>query len=75
MVDGKTGVYVVVGSKIVFKEAEILYNYGSYSICALPKNPAYPNRKDLTYTSPDKLSLHDAVVTEGENIYDGMRLN
>ncbi len=75
MVDGKTGVYVVVGSKIVFKEAEILYNYGSYSICALPKNPAYPNRKDLTYTSPVKLSLHDAVVTEGENIYDGMRLN
>ncbi len=75
MVDGKTGVFVVVGSKVVFKETDILYNYGSYSVCALPKNPAYPDRKDLTYTSPTRLSLHDAVVTEGEGLYDGMRLN
>lgn len=75
MQDGKTGVFVVIGSKIVFKETEVLYSYGSYSVCALPKNPAYPDRKDLTYTSPSRLSLHDAVVTEGEGLYDGMRLN
>lgn len=75
MQEGKTGVFVVIGSKIVFKETEVLYSYGSYSVCALPKNPAYPDRKDLTYTSPSRLSLHDAVVTEGEGLYDGMRLN
>lgn len=74
MKDGVTGVYVVVGSKIVFKETEILYTYGSYSICSIPVNPAYPDSDDITYTSKTKLSLHDAVITEGEDIYDGMRL-
>ncbi len=75
MQDGKTGVYVVVGTKIVFKETEVIYTYGSYSICAIPKNPAYPNRRDITYSSKTQLSLHDAVVVDGNDVYDGMRLN
>jgi hypothetical protein len=75
MQDGVTGVYVVVGSKVVFKKTEVLYTYGSYVICAIPKNPAYPNRRDLTYSSNTELSLHDAVVTDGNDVYDGMRLN
>lgn len=75
MQDGVTGVYVVVGSKVVFKQTEVLYSYGSYSICAIPKNPAYPNRRDLTFSSTTQLSLHDAVVTDGNDVYDGMRLN
>lgn len=74
MKDGVTGVYTVVGSKIVFKKADVLYNYGSYSICAIPKNPAYPNRHDIAYSSKSELSLHDSVVIDGEDIYDGMRL-
>lgn len=74
MKDGVTGVYTVVGSKIVFKKAEVLYNYGSYSICAIPKNPAYPNRRDIAYSSKTELSLHDSVVVDGDDIYDGMRL-
>lgn len=73
--DGVTGVYVVAGSKIAFKKITVLYNYGSYSICALPINPAYPDRKDVTFNSPTELSLHDAVVTGGEEVYDGKRLN
>ncbi len=73
--DGVTGVYVVVGTKVVFKKTEVLYNYGSYSICAIPKNPAYPNRRDITYASKTELSLHDAVVVDGSDVYDGMRLN
>ncbi len=73
--DGVTGVYTVVGSKVVFKKTEVLYTYGSYSICAIPKNPAYPNRRELTYSSKTELSLHDAVVTDGNDVYDGMRLN
>jgi hypothetical protein len=75
MQDGVTGVYVVIGSKVVFKKTEVLYTYGSYVICAIPKNPAYPNRRDLTYSSNTELSLHDAVVTDGNDVYDGMRLN
>ncbi len=73
--DGKTGVYVIVGTKVIFKEATVVYSYGSYSICTIPQNPAYPNRKDIAYSSPNRLSMHDAVVTDGRDIYDGMRLN
>ena len=75
MKDGETGVYVVIGTKIVFKKTEVLYTYGSYSVCAIPKNPAYPNRRDVTYSSKTQLSLHDAVVVDGSDVYDGMRLN
>lgn len=74
MKDGETGVYAVVGSKIVFKKATVLYNYGSYSVCAIPTNPAYPEKRDPAYTSKTELSLHDSVVIDGEDIYDGMRL-
>lgn len=72
--DGQTGVYAIVGSKIVFKKTEVLYNYGSYSICAIPVNPAYPTRRDIAYSSKTELSLHDSVVIDGDEIYDGMRL-
>ena len=72
--DGETGVYTVVGSKVVFKKTTVLYNYGSYSICAIPVNPAYPNRKDIAYSSGTELSLHDSVIIDGDDIYDGMRL-
>ena len=74
MKDGVTGVYAVVGSKIVFKKTEVLYNYGSYSVCAIPQNPAYPERHDIAYSSKTELSLHDSVVIDGEDIYDGMRI-
>lgn len=74
MKDGVTGVYVVVGSKIVFKSTEVLYTYGSYSVCAIPKDPAYPSRKNIAYSSSEKLSLHDSVVIDGNEIYDGMRI-
>lgn len=72
--DGKTGVYVIVGTKVIFKETAVLYQYGSYSVCAIPKNPAYPEIHDVSYSSKTELSLHDAVVIDGTDIYDGMRL-
>lgn len=72
--DGKTGVYCVIGTKVVFKETTVIYTYGSNSVCEIPKNPAYPNRHDIAYSSGTYLSLHDAVVVDGNDIYDGMRL-
>ena len=75
MKDGVTGVYAIVGTKIVFKPTEVLYTYGSYTVCAIPKDPAYPNRRDVAYSSPTYLSLHDSVVVDGNDIYDGMRIN
>ncbi|MBQ9848767.1 MAG: hypothetical protein IJO64_06900 [Clostridia bacterium] len=74
MKDGVTGVYVVIGSKVVFKKTEVIYTYGRYSVCKIPKNPAYPNRRDIAYSSKTELSLHDAVVIDGTDIYDGMRI-
>ena len=74
MKDGVTGVYVVVGTKVIFKSTEVLYTYGSYTVCAIPKDPAYPNRRNIAYSSGSKLSLHDAVVIDGNDIYDGMRI-
>lgn len=72
--DGKTGVYVVVGSKVVFKETSVIYTYGSYSVCEIPRNPIYPDENDIAYSSKSRLSLHDAVIIDGNDIYDGMRL-
>lgn len=74
MQDGQIGVYVVVGSKVVFKKTTVLYNYGSYAVCAIPVNPAYPNRRDIAYSSGTELSLHDSVIVNGEDLYDGKRL-
>ena len=74
MQDGEVGVYVVVGSKVVFKKTTVIYNYGSYAVCAIPKNPAYPNRDDIAYSSKTELSLHDSVIISGDDLYDGKRL-
>lgn len=74
MQDGQIGVYVVVGSKVVFKKTTVIYNYGSYAVCAIPKNPAYPDRYDIAYSSNTELSLHDSVIIDGDDLYDGKRL-
>lgn len=74
MQDGEVGVYVVVGSKVVFKKTTVIYNYGSYAVCAIPKNPAYPDRYDIAYSSKTELSLHDSVIISGDDLYDGKRL-
>lgn len=72
--DGEVGVYVVVGSKVVFKKTTVLYSYGSYTVCAIPKDPNYPSRVDIAFSSSTELSLHDAVVVGGKGIYDGMMI-
>lgn len=74
MRDGETGVYVVQGSRVAFKTVEVLYTYGGYCICAIPQDPNYPNASNIAYNSKTRLSLHDTVITDGNGIYDGMRL-
>lgn len=69
--NGVTGVYTLSGSRAVFKETEVLHEYGSYVICRIPVNPNYPNRRDVAYSSKKYLSLHDAVIVSGSDIYDG----
>lgn len=69
--NGVTGVYTLSGSRVVFKEAVIIYEYGGYVICRIPTNPNYPSRHDVAYNSKVYLSLHDAVIVSGTDIYDG----
>lgn len=72
--DGVTGVYVVTGSRVTFKETEVIYTYGGHCICSIPADPDYPKENDIAYSSKKRLSLHDTVITEGNDIYDGMRI-
>ena len=72
--DGVTGVYVVTGSRVTFKETEVIYTYGGHCICSIPSDPDYPKENDIAYSSKKRLSLHDTVITEGNDIYDGMRI-
>ena len=72
--NGETGVFVVLGNRVAFKKAEVIYSYAGYCICKVPLNPDYPNQDDIAYNSRTELSLHDTVITEGSGIYDGMRL-
>lgn len=72
--DGVTGVYVVTGSRVTFKETEVIYTYGGHCICRIPVDPDYPKENDIAYSSKKRLSLHDTVIIEGNDIYDGMRI-
>lgn len=70
-IDGETGVYAVDGNKIIFKRATVLCEENGYYICALPQDPNYPDRKDRAYVSRTQLSLYDAVISSGRNLYEG----
>lgn len=72
--NGETGVYALdgnYGNKVIFKKANVLYEENGYYICALPKDPNYPDRKDKEYISKTELSLYDSVISLGKNLYEG----
>lgn len=70
--DDVQGVYILDGSVIKFKTAEVLCRQGNYYVCALPVNPQYPDRVDKSYISSTALSLYDTVITSGTGIYEGV---
>ena len=63
--DGVTGVYSLDGNVVKFKTVEIIYEDRGYYVVALP------NKDNKAYVSPTALSLYDAVITEGKELYDG----
>ncbi|HAN21525.1 MAG: hypothetical protein A2Y15_00640 [Clostridiales bacterium GWF2_36_10] len=69
--NGETGVFALDGNKIIFKKATILYEENGYYICKLPIDPNYPLRKNKAYVSRTDLSLYDAVIYSGRNLYVG----
>ena len=60
VVNGQAGVYVLRGSKIVFKKVEPLYEYDGYIISA-----------DKSADDASYIAKNDFIVTKGKDLYDG----
>ena len=60
VVNGQAGVYVLHGSKIVFKRIEPLYEYDGYIISA-----------DKSADDASYIAKNDFIVTKGKDLYDG----
>ncbi len=60
VVGGAPGVYVLQGSKVVFKKIEPLYEYDGYIISA-----------DNSADGASWLAKNDFIVTKGKDLYDG----
>lgn len=64
LVDGKQGVYIMIGNTIEFREIDILLEMDGYYIVA-EQDPV----NDPDYAS--KLGLYDQIIVSGKNLYDG----
>ncbi len=73
MLDGHEGVYVLKGSRVVFKRIERIFESEGYYLV----NPAAPetlieNEQDSDDENEyEYISLYDAVITKGKDLYDG----
>ncbi len=71
MLDGELGCYVLDGTRVIFKKAEVLYRNEEFAICEVPYNSVRDNREDKAFISDEYLSLYDAVILSGRNLYVG----
>lgn len=71
MLDGVVGCYVLNGSVVTFKQAEILYQTDDYAICEVPKNASTGKRTNRAEISPTQLSLYDTVILSASDLYVG----
>ncbi len=71
ILDGVTGCYVLDGTRVVFKKADILYRNEEFVVCNVPYNSVKDNRDDKAYISDEYISLYDTVITSGEDLYVG----
>lgn len=65
MVDGVSGVYILNGNTIAFKQIEVLSE--SDGFCIVKEQPAYS--EDPEYYK--KLGLYEMIVTNGRKLFDG----
>lgn len=68
--NGVEGVYVLLGNRVLFKDAAVIYRHDNYVICSIPV-PENGYGESVSYISSQYLSLHDLVITSGSDIYDG----
>ncbi len=71
VLDGELGCYVLDGTRVVFKKAVILYQNEDFAVCEVPYDEVRKNRENKAYESDVYLSLHDTVITSGEDLYVG----
>ena len=71
MLDGVVGCYVLNGSTVVFKEAEILYQTDDYAICQIPMSESTGKRNNRALISATQLSLYDTVILSASDLYVG----
>ena len=60
------GVYIQIGSELLFKQIVPLYTGDDFVVCK-----SNPNEDELTTTEVGVLKPYDNVVVEGANLYDG----
>lgn len=71
ILDGVTGCYVLDGTRVVFKKADILYRNEEFVVVNVPYNSVKDNRDDKAYISAEFISLYDTVIVSGEDLYVG----
>lgn len=71
VLDGELGCYVLDGTKVIFKKADILYRNEEYAVCRVPYNSVKENREDRAYISETEISLYDTVILSGSDLYVG----
>lgn len=74
VLDGEVGCYVLDGTRVIFKKADVIYQNDEYTICRVPENPVTEKRTDRAYTSDEWLSLYDNVILSGTDLYVGKTL-
>lgn len=71
ILDGVTGCYVLDGTRVVFKKADVLYRNEEFVVVSVPYNSVTGNRDDKAFISAEYISLYDTVITAGEDLYVG----
>ena len=66
VVDGKTGVYILYGSRVYFCSLEIIAQKESYYIASVP---------DLNETPYGVLYIYDNIIVNGKDLYEGKVIN
>ncbi len=65
IVNGTTGVYVIVGNKIEFRKIDIIHSTGIYYISAIHSNDT-PDESGHIY-----LGINESLIISGKEIYEG----
>ena len=71
MLDGVVGCYVLSGSTVACKEADILYQTDDYAICQIPMSETTKKRDNKALISQRYLSLYDTVILSARDLYVG----